>query len=112
MKRFTCVLLAAFVLGMLFTAFWPDDVLGANRGSDRKGKYFYKKYCRKCHGKDVQGGELTPMSKTQAQWEEFFKKGRHKDQKLTDVVDEKMLIHIQTFLMNHAADSDQPETCG
>ena len=83
------------------------------KGSDSKGKYFYKKTCKECHGKDGDGGEVTPISKTIKQWERFFKKAKHGDEEtLLDVTDEEKLIHIKTFLMNHAADSDQPETCG
>jgi len=31
---------------------------------------------------------------------------------LDSLANEEQLIHIKTFLINHAADSDQPETCG
>ncbi len=80
--------------------------------SDKKGKYFYKKTCKVCHGKKGKGGELTPMSKTIKQWERFFKKDKHTKKKLSEEFDEVQLIHIKAFLINHAADSDQPETCG
>ncbi len=91
----------------------PDESASAPvKGSDRKGKYYYKKECRVCHGKNGKGEELTPMSKTIRQWERFFRKDRHGDKKLSEEFDPVHLIHIRTFLTNHAADSDQPETCG
>ncbi len=112
MKRIAIIVVAAFILGMLINALMPQAVLGAGKGSERKGKFYYKKLCKTCHGKDGKGGELTPISKTQAQWEEFFKTGKHQDKNLTDIVSEDKIIHIKTFLIHHAADSDQPETCG
>lgn len=83
------------------------------KGSDKKGKYYYKKTCKSCHAKDGEGGEITPISKTIKQWERFFKKDVHQgDEPVSGTFDETQLIHIKTFLLNHAADSDQPETCG
>jgi len=113
MKRVTTVLLIVGIVALFFLAVSPGDMWGAEeKGSDKKGKYYFKKLCKTCHSADGEGGELTPISKTQAQWEEFFAEGMHGEQNLTDVVDEDKIIHIQTFLDSHAADSDQPETCG
>jgi cytochrome c5 len=82
------------------------------KGSDKKGKFFFKKTCKECHGAGDDGGEVTPITKTIKQWERFFKKDKHGDEKLSETFDMEQLIHIKTFLINHAADSDQPETCG
>jgi cytochrome c5 len=83
-------------------------------GSETKGKFYFKKTCKGCHAKGAEGGEVTPLSKTQEQWKRYFDKGLHKkgSQKLSDVVPAEQLIDIQTFLFNHAVDSPQPETCG
>lgn len=94
-----------------------DEAKSEIKGSDKKGKYWFKKTCKSCHGKDADGGEVTPISKTIKQWERYFKKDRHyktdeKTEMLGETFDAEQLIHIQTFLINHAADSDQPETCG
>ena len=112
MKRLTIGAIAMVIMALFILAMFPEDMMGEEKGSDKKGKYYYKKSCKTCHSKDGEGGELTPISKTQAQWEEFFEKGMHGDQKLSDAVEEDQIIHIKTFLINHAADSDQPETCG
>ena len=80
--------------------------------SDKKGKYFFKKTCKSCHGKKDDGGEVTPMSKTIKQWERYFKKDKHGEKKLSEEFEAEQLIHVKFFLINHAADSDQPETCG
>lgn len=82
------------------------------KGSVKKGKYFFKKECKTCHDNKGDGGEITPISKTIKQWDRYFKKDKHGDKKLSEEFDAEQLIHIKTFLRNHAADSDQPETCG
>ena len=85
----------------------------AVKPSDKKGKYYFKKGCKSCHGKDGDGGEVTPISKTIKQWERYFRKAVHTEELPFDSLGtEEELIHIGTFLVNHAADSDQPETCG
>ena len=83
-------------------------------GSETKGKFYFKKTCKPCHTKGAEGGEVTPLTKTQEQWQRYFAKGVHKKgaQKLTDVVPAEQLPDMQLFLVNHAADSPQPETCG
>jgi len=81
--------------------------------SDKKGKYWFKKSCKTCHGKGAEAGEVTPLIKTIKQWERYFRKDKHYGKEtLQDTFDAEQLIHIQFFLINHAADSDQPETCG
>lgn len=92
-------------------AFCATSVLAAEGGNPKKGKYLYKKNCKTCHVAGAEGGELTPLSKTQAQWDRFFEKkgqncAKHAGVSEADVKD------IQQFLFDHAADSDQPETCG
>jgi cytochrome c5 len=89
-----------------------QDAQPVVKGSDKKGKYFYKKTCKSCHAKKGEGGEITPISKTIKQWERYFRKDKHDEKKLSEEFEAKQLIHIKTFLINHAADSDQPETCG
>ncbi len=92
-------------------------------GNSKKGKYFYKDMCRHCHMPDSPHKELTPMTKTMDQWKRYFKLkyflhhnnivDPQKDNKpLTELVTPEIIIHIKTFLIKHAADSDQPQTCG
>ncbi|MDP2875206.1 MAG: cytochrome c [Holophaga sp.] len=83
------------------------------KGSDTKGKFYFKKNCKSCH---VDGGSakpLTPLSKTQAQWKKLFEGGKHKGEPFTPKLGTPVqLLDIKTFLVNHASDSPQPETCG
>jgi len=87
------------------------------------GKELYRNVCKQCHGPDAKAGEYTPMTLIQDQWNEFFDDvlvDTHKDvtcpgddtRKLLDVLDKDMLKKIRAFCVDHAADSEQPMTCG
>ena len=84
------------------------------KGNETKGKFYFKQNCKSCHVKDAQGGEITPLSKTQAQWQAYFAKGKHMKctETLTKYLTPEQLNDALTFLYNHAVDSPQPETCG
>jgi cytochrome c5 len=88
--------------------------LAAEGGSDTKGKYFFKKSCKTCHVAGCAAMEVTPLSKTQAQWKAYFAAGKHKKgaEKLDSLVKPEQVKDIQAFLTNHASDSPQPMTCG
>ncbi|MBK9798061.1 MAG: cytochrome c [Holophagaceae bacterium] len=88
--------------------------LAAEGGSDTKGKFFFKKTCKSCHAPGGSAKEVTPLSKTQAQWKAYFAAGKHKKgaEKLDSVLKPEQVKDVQTFLVNHASDSPQPETCG
>jgi hypothetical protein len=49
-----------------------------------------------------------------AQWKTYFLKGKHNGgtEPLAKVMPVEQLLDVQTFLVAHAADSLQPETCG
>ncbi|WP_026853250.1 c-type cytochrome [Geothrix fermentans] len=88
--------------------------LAAQGGSDTKGKFFFKKSCKSCHTAGGSAKEITPLSKTQAQWKAYFAAGKHKKgaEKIDSIVKPEQVKDVQTFLVNHASDSPQPETCG
>ena len=88
--------------------------MAAQGGSDTKGKFFFKKTCKACHAPGGSAKEVTPLSKTQAQWKAYFAAGKHKKgaEKLDGVLKPEQIKDVQTFLINHASDSPQPETCG
>lgn len=88
-------------------------VFAAEGGNPKKGKYLYKKSCKTCHVAGAEGGALTPLSKTMSQWDRFFSRDQHKAKPAVwGDFSEKDLKDIQQFLYDHAADSDQPQTCG
>ncbi len=85
------------------------------KGSDTKGKYYFKKSCKVCHVKGGSAMELTPLSKTQGQWKKFFEAAKH-GKPVAPLAPKfgtpEQILDIKTFLVNHASDSPQPETCG
>ncbi|WP_345317119.1 cytochrome c [Ferrimonas gelatinilytica] len=85
--------------------------LAVDGGNPKKGRHLYKKHCKACHSEATM--ELTPMSKTMGQWDRFFQRDKHKDKpEVFEQLNEQMLLDINQFLYDHAADSDQPATCG
>ena len=104
-------LTAAALAGLLTVAAMGASAL---KGNDGKGRYYFRQACKECHTKGAKGGEITPLTKTQAQWRSYFLKGKHAggSETLIKVMADTQLLDVQTYLINHAADSLQPETCG
>jgi cytochrome c5 len=107
--RLMLLLVVALAVSGLFSA-----TRAAQKGSENKGRHFFKDTCRQCHAKGGAGGELTPMNKTMAQWRAYFAAGTHNHGKesLTQYLHADQLLDASAFVINHAADSPQPETCG
>ena len=101
------VLLLAIVLAT------PLAIHAAEGGNPKKGKFLFKKYCKTCHIASAACGEVTPLTKTQAQWDRFFETDKHsKNPEAVKNITPEEMKDIQQFLFDHAADSDQPQTCG
>lgn len=78
------------------------------------GRVLTKAKCKSCHTEGAAGGTMTPLSRTQKQWERFFEKSQH-EKKVPGAwkqIAPGELEQIRQYLINHAADSPQPETCG
>lgn len=102
------VIISAGVAGMITASAFAA-------GSVTKGKFYMKKTCKPCHAtKDAKGGLVTPLTKTQAQWKEYFKAGKHNKgtENITEILPAAKLVHVEAFCVAHASDSPQPETCG
>jgi len=87
------------------------------------GQELYKEYCKPCHGPDSEAGEYTPMSLIQDQWETFFDEEfaeahdglvdpNHDGTLVIEVLSEDELDALAKWTIDHAADSEQPMTCG
>src|SRR5579859_453766 len=110
--RFAVSVFTALIVAVLLSTV---AIAGSQpKGNDGKGRYYFRQTCKECHTKGAKGGEITPLSKTQAQWRTYFTKGKHSgaSEVLNKVMPDAQLIDVQTYLVNHAADSPQPETCG
>lgn len=81
-------------------------------GDSARGKALAIEKCLPCHIRGAEAGTMTPISKTQRQWERFFDKDRHN--KIAtgswDQITEPELKDIMQFIYDHAADSDEPAT--
>ena len=101
--------------GFCLPAFAESDVEEAQR--------LYREHCRHCHDDGSPNGEYTPMSLIQAQWERFFDRkfervhrkvtdDKFGGQPVTEAISPGDLEKIREFAIDHAADTDQPMTCG
>ncbi len=100
-------LATAFLTGVAF----------AGGPNPNRGKSLFRANCKSCHVPNGDAKDLTPLSKTQVQWTRAFKADVAKmlprvTQKTGKTLTPADLSDIQVFLVSHAADSDQPETCG
>ena len=109
--RFVLSALAALSLAAALSTI---ATAAAPKGSETKGRNFFRQTCKDCHTKGAKGGEVSPLTKTQAQWRAYFTKSTHSagSEPLNKVMSDAQLLDVQTYLINHAADSPQPETCG
>ena len=86
------------------------------------GKALYRNNCKVCHDKNSPNGTYSPMTLTQDQWQKFFKVKlvpSHQsvvhptvNKKLMECLSPDEMKAIQNFCVDHAADSEQPATCG
>ncbi len=86
------------------------------------GKALYRDNCRVCHDKGSPHKQYTPMTLTQAQWRSFFSSklvSSHKsvihpktNMNLLQSLTPEQMKALQRFAIDHAADSEQPATCG
>lgn len=102
---------ALFIIFIMFFGSFGLS-LAQEKGNARKGKFLFRKNCRTCHVAGGSAKELSPLSKTQAQWDEVFKnidQLKCKDQwaKLS----EKDKLDMYAQLWGHAFDSPSPEKC-
>lgn len=108
------LLVSALFAALLGNAPTSAYAAAGQKGNEVKGKFYFKQSCKSCHTKGEKGGELTPLSKTQAQWQAYFMKGKHLkgSEPLAKYWTPEQMNDARTFLYNHAVDSPQPETCG
>lgn len=101
----------------------PIALIAATPANDKSasGKDLYKQSCRVCHDKGSVHGEYSPLTLIQDQWKGFFNTKflvTHKDvvlpgqsKKLLEALTPEQIKLIQKFCIDHAADSEQPQTC-
>jgi mono/diheme cytochrome c family protein len=107
-------ILSILLTGALAVVFSGALNAAEPKGNEGKGRYYFRQTCKDCHVKGAKGGEVSPLTKTMAQWKTYFTKATHNRaaEPLTKLMTPEQLRDVQTFLVAHAADSLQPETCG
>jgi len=104
MKRTTGILVA------LILVIAAASLAYAAEGNARKGKYLYRQKCRSCHG--VSASDLSPSSKTQADWKKMFAKPEAlKCYKEWKGVTPEERTDIFSYLHDFAKDSPSPAKC-
>jgi mono/diheme cytochrome c family protein len=107
LKRIGSVLIILF---FVFAAI--GIVIAADKGNARKGKYLFRKNCRTCHCEDGSAKPLSPIDKTQAQWDEVFKSiDKLPCSKEWAQLSEKDRSDMYAHLWGHAFDSPSPAKC-
>ena len=112
---------AAIAIALLGAAAFTSPVLAETAAEE--GQRLFREHCRHCHDKGSPNGKYTPMTLIQAQWERFFdRKYERKHRKVnddkyggvpvTEAISPEILEKIRNFAIDHAADTDQPMTCG
>ena len=102
------------VLALSFLAAGISLAAPAGDGNYRKGKYLFRKNCRSCHSEGKSAKELSPISKTQANWKAAFADDKVAGYPCKDAwakVGEKGINDIYTYLYKHAKDSPTPAKC-
>ena len=98
------------VMVLLFVSI--SIVMAAGKGNARKGKYLFRKNCRTCHGEEGSAKPLSPIDKTQAQWDEVFKNvDQLKCSQEWAKLSEKDRTDMYAHLWGHAFDSPSPAKC-
>jgi hypothetical protein len=106
---------------LLTAAAFSTPVLAETAAEE--GQRLYREQCRHCHDRGSPNGYYTPMSLIQSQWVRFFdRKYERKHRKVmddqsggvpvTEAISPEVLDKIRSFAVDHAADTDQPMTCG
>ena len=114
-RRITGLFVVALVGLLAATA-----VNAGSKANSRKGKAYFKKNCRVCHdGNTADAPSLEPAELIIEQWERAFTRDddvaecvpRVKEKTGVELT-EQDLIDIKAYLVDGAADSERPMTCG
>lgn len=105
-KQRICVCFTYFFLIFLPFAAWADS-----------GKDLFIRRCGQCHSKTSQNvSKAPPISEKKyagLQWKRFFERNKHQRKKdISALISDDEFKEIEKYLIDHAADTDQPEAIG
>ncbi|MCP3871553.1 MAG: cytochrome c [Desulfobacteraceae bacterium] len=97
---------------MVFMVVTIGVAMAEGKGNARKGKYLFRKSCRTCHIEDGSAKDLSPVSKTQADWQIIFDNtSKLQCKEEWEKLSEKDILDIHAHLWGHAFDSPSPAKC-
>ncbi len=103
MKKLTVTLL---LMGLIL-------VIPFNPSHAAEGKKLFIGKCGNCHKAKGEAPAFAATKYASMQWERFFERNKHKRKKdITALVTAEEIKDIRKYLVDHAADSDQPEAVG
>lgn len=80
---------------------------------DAQSRNIFISKCGQCHKTGGSAPLFAPTKYAAKQWERFFARNKHQRKKdISDKITQKELDIIEKYLVNHAADSSQPEAAG
>jgi len=104
------------MLVVLAVVFVATNVFAMNfdGGDGRKGKRLWKRYHTKCADGTKLSAKAGAATRTQAQWKDAFTNPAKLPCKgqWSGIKTQEDMENVFRYLFDHAADSDQPETCG
>ena len=100
------IVLFFFLLSFVITT-------GISESYASDGKDVFVNKCGTCHKSGGEAEAFAPTKYASSQWDRFFQRNKHKRKKdiSADYTEEEITV-VKTYLINHAADSDQPEAVG
>ncbi|MCP4714303.1 MAG: cytochrome c [Deltaproteobacteria bacterium] len=97
----------AFLLTIILIIFLGNPVNAA------EGKRVFIQKCGSCHKAGGEAAVFAPTKYASTQWERFFQRNKHKRKKdISADFNQAELNSVKQYLIDHAADSDQPEAVG
>ncbi|CAB1055454.1 Cytochrome c family protein [Olavius sp. associated proteobacterium Delta 1] len=106
-KKVGCILII-----LIFLIASIGIVMAEGKGNARKGKYLFRKNCRTCHCDGGSAKPLSPIDKTQAQWDEVFQNiDKLSCSQEWAKLKEKDRNDMYAHLWGHAFDSPSPAKC-
>ena len=103
------IIILFFVVGLF--GFMVVTNAATSHASDGKNVFVNK--CGSCHKSGGEAPVFAPTKYASSQWERFFGRNKHKRKKdISSELSEADLNAVKKYLIDHAADSDQPEAVG
>jgi len=100
------------VFSVIFILITVMMILMLSAGAGQ-GKLLFISKCGSCHKSGGTAPLFAPTKYASKQWDRFFARNKHKRKKdISGLVASDEIEKIKDYLIDHAADSSQPEAAG